>query len=305
MNTTRRSFLQRTAASTLVATSALQFPFLAKAQSPNSKLNLASIGVNGRAAENLAGVAGENIVALADVDANSLEAAAKKFTGARKYRDFRVMLEQEADKIDAVLVSTPDHTHAPAAAMALRMGKHVYCEKPLTHTVHEARVLRELAAANNCVTQMGTQIHAGENYRRVVELIQTGAIGEVREVHVWVNTDPWYSGATFQPIVHRGAGPVRRPRPVARDTRTSPCSMAPWTVAKASRCRHSLYDPGSGSCRWLPATRGPGTQHGGGLHSGSDLPPCRARRCCHVTRSSRNRASDRRQPILRPAQTQA
>jgi predicted dehydrogenase len=178
----------------------LQFPFLAKAQSPNSKLNLASIGVNGRAAENLAGVAGENIVALADVDANSLEAAAKKFTGARKYRDFRVMLEQEADKIDAVLVSTPDHTHAPAAAMALRMGKHVYCEKPLTHTVHEARVLRELAAANNCVTQMGTQIHAGENYRRVVELIQTGAIGEVREVHVWVNTDPWYSGATFQPI---------------------------------------------------------------------------------------------------------
>ncbi len=200
MNTTRRSFLKRTASSTLVAASMLRFPFIAKAQSPNSKLRIASIGVNGRAAENLAGVAGENIVALADVDANSLDGALKKFPGARPYRDFRVLLEKEADKIDAVVVSTPDHTHAPAAAMALRLGKHVYCEKPLTHTVHEARVLRELAARHKCITQLGTQIHAGDNYRRVVELIQTGAIGEVREVHVWVSTAAWYSGAQYKPI---------------------------------------------------------------------------------------------------------
>ena len=102
------------------------------------------------------------------------------------------MLEKEAEKIDAVLVSTPDHTHAPAASMALQMKKHVYCEKPLTHTIYEARRLAELAAENNLVTQMGTQIHAEENYRLVVELVQSGAIGEIREVHVWVNVD--YSG---------------------------------------------------------------------------------------------------------------
>ncbi|HAV63349.1 MAG TPA: oxidoreductase, partial [Verrucomicrobiales bacterium] len=198
MNTNRRSFLKRSAVSTFAAASALHFPFIAKAQSPNSKLNLVSIGVNGRAAENLSGVKSENIVALADVDANSLEGALKKFPGARTYRDFRVMLEKEADRIDAVIVSTPDHTHAPAAAMALRMGKHLYCEKPLTHTVHEARVLQQLAREHRCVTQMGTQIHAGGNYRRVVELIQSGAIGKVAEVHVWVNVSHSYSGGRFK-----------------------------------------------------------------------------------------------------------
>ncbi len=200
MKITRRTFFKRATGSTLAAASALQFPFIARAQSPNSKLRIASIGVNGRAAENLAGVAGENIVALADVDATSLDAALRKFAGARPYRDFRVMLEKEADQLDAVVVSTPDHSHAPAAAMALRLGKHVYCEKPLTHTVHEARVLRELAAKHKCITQMGTQIHAGDNYRRVVELIRAGAIGEVREVHVWVTTQAWYSGAQFKPV---------------------------------------------------------------------------------------------------------
>lgn len=200
MNTTRRSFLKRTASSTLVAASALHFPFIARAQSPNSKLNIVGIGTGGRAAENVKGVAGENIFALADVDSKTLEAALKLYPGAKPYRDFRVMLEKEADKIDAVVIGTPDHTHAPAAAMALRLGKHVYCEKPLTHTVHEARVLRELAAKHKCITQMGNQIHAGDNYRRVVELIQTGAIGEVREVHVWVSTAAWYSGAQYKPI---------------------------------------------------------------------------------------------------------
>jgi predicted dehydrogenase len=105
------------------------------------------------------------------------------------------MLEKEADRIDAVCVGTPDHTHAPAAAMALRMGKHVYCEKPLTHTVFEARTLANLAKEKRLITQMGNQIHAGENYRRVVELIQSGAIGKVNECHVWVTAK--YSGAKF------------------------------------------------------------------------------------------------------------
>ncbi len=198
MKTNRRAFLKQTATSTIVAASAMQFPFIARAQSPNSKLNIVSIGVNGRAAENLKGVSTENIVALVDVDSNSLEGALKLYPGARTYRDFRVMLEKEGDKIDAVVVATPDHTHAAAAAMALRLGKPVYCEKPLTHTVHEARVLQQLARENKCVTQMGTQIHAGNNYRRVVELIQSGAIGEVSQVHVWANVGSSYSGGRFK-----------------------------------------------------------------------------------------------------------
>jgi predicted dehydrogenase len=167
----------------------------AESKSPNEKLNIAAVGTMNRAGANISGTDSENIVALCDVDANLLGRAAEKYPEARQYRDFRKMLEKEADGIDAVLVGTPDHCHAPAAAMALRLGKHVYCEKPLTHTVYEARKLAELARENNLVTQMGTQIHAGDNYRRVVELIQTAAIGDVREAHVWVPVD--YSGAKF------------------------------------------------------------------------------------------------------------
>ena len=162
----------------------------AASNSSLEKLNIAALGTANRAAENISGCAGQNIVALADVDSDFLDAAGRKYKAARRYRDFRVMLEKEGDRIDAVVVATPDHTHAPAAAMALRMGKHTYCEKPLTHTVYEARILAELAAEKNLATQMGTQIHAGENYRRVVELVQSGTIGAIREAHVWV-------GATY------------------------------------------------------------------------------------------------------------
>lgn len=174
------------------------FPAVVRGRNLNSRLRLVSVGAGGRAAANLDGVASEDIVALADVDARTLESAAAKYGAERTYRDFREMLAAEADGIDGVLVGTPDHTHAPAAAMALRMGKHLYCEKPLTHTVHEARVLQQLARQNKCITQMGTQIHAGSNYRRVVELIRGGAIGDVRRVHVWVNVDGHYSGKKFQ-----------------------------------------------------------------------------------------------------------
>ncbi len=157
----------------------------APSRSPNERLNIAAVGTANRAMVDIRGVARENIIALADVDANYLGAANARFPAARTYRDFRTMLEREADKIDAVVVGTPDHTHAPAAAMALRLGKHVYCEKPLTHTVHEARVLSQLAREKKLATQLGTQIHAGENYRRVVELVQSGVIGPIREAHVW------------------------------------------------------------------------------------------------------------------------
>ncbi|MCU0878168.1 MAG: Gfo/Idh/MocA family oxidoreductase [Pirellulaceae bacterium] len=193
----RRQFLtQSAAAASALALGAYVNPAAAQeSKSPSERLRIAAVGTTGRAGGNLTDLSSQDIVALADVDAELLDKGAAKFPEARKYRDFRVMLEKEADKIDAVLVSPPDHTHAPAAAMAMRLGKHCYCEKPLTHTVFEARTLANLAKEKKLVTQMGNQIHAGDNYRRVVELLQAGAIGPVKEAHVWVTAQ--YTGAEF------------------------------------------------------------------------------------------------------------
>lgn len=152
--------------------------------SANGKLNIGVIGLAHQGAYNLNNVTSENIVALCDVDANYLAEAGTKHPGAKRYADFRQLIDQ--DDIDAIVVATPDHTHAVCTAAALRSGRHVYCEKPLTHTVSEARKITELARKSGLATQIGTQIHAGNNYRRVVELVQSGAIGPVREVHVWV-----------------------------------------------------------------------------------------------------------------------
>jgi predicted dehydrogenase len=181
--TSRRQFL-RTAAG---VTAGLAFPAPAlrlAPGSPNEKLNLGVVGVGNRGADNLAAVETENIVALCDVDERYLARAAEKFPKADRYHDFRKMLDRK--DLDAVVVSTADHTHAIITAWALRSGRHVYCEKPLTHTVYEARRVTEIATEEKRVTQLGTQIHAGSNYRRVVELIQSKAIGPVQEVHVWV-----------------------------------------------------------------------------------------------------------------------
>jgi predicted dehydrogenase len=152
--------------------------------SPNEQLDIACIGVANRAAANLGGVSSQNIVALCDVDENYLGAAGEKFPRASRYVDYREMLERE--RLDAVVVSTADHTHAPATLMALDLGLDVYCEKPLTHSVVEARRVAERARSRRAVTQMGTQIHATDNYRRVVELVQSGAIGDVHTCHAWV-----------------------------------------------------------------------------------------------------------------------
>jgi predicted dehydrogenase len=154
--------------------------------SANEKLNIGFIGTAGQAGFSIDNLKGQNIVALCDVDATNLAKAAQQFPSAQTYRDFRRLIDQKG--IDAIVVATPDHTHAVATAAALRTGRHVYCEKPLTHTVGEARAITELARRTKLVTQIGTQIHAGNNYRRVVELVQSGAIGAVREVHVWVNS---------------------------------------------------------------------------------------------------------------------
>jgi predicted dehydrogenase len=165
---------------------AFAVPAFLQAKSPNEKLNVAVIGPGGRGAAQLdAAGAMENVVAICDVDQTNLAAAAQKHPQAKTFTDFRKLLAEMEKSIDAVMVSTPDHTHAPASAMAMRMGKHCYCEKPLTHDVYEARLLAELAKEKNLVTQMGTQIHAEDNYRRVVELVRSGAIGPVTEVRAW------------------------------------------------------------------------------------------------------------------------
>lgn len=164
-----------------------------ESKSPSEKLNIGAVGVANKGRHNLDELAGQNIVALCDVDENYLHQAKERWPEARLYRDYRKMLEAEAKSIDAVVVSTADHTHAPAASVALDLGKHVYCEKPLSHTVSEARALAKLAAKNKLATQMGTQIHASDNYRRVVELVQSGAIGSVSEVHCWCNKG-WSDG---------------------------------------------------------------------------------------------------------------
>ncbi len=158
----------------------------APSKSASGKLNIACIGTANRAAADIDGVKDENIVALCDIDRSYLDRAVERFPSARTYADYRELIAQEGDKIDAVVIGTADHNHAPAAIRAIRANKHVYCEKPLTHTVHEARLIAEAAKKHGVATQLGTQIHAGDNYRRVVEIIQSGAIGDVTEAHVWV-----------------------------------------------------------------------------------------------------------------------
>ena len=176
----RRSFVLASTA----GAAAISLPRFAIAGA-NSQVRVGVIGVAGRGASNLAGIsaAGAKVVALCDVDEPRAAQARKQFPDAKFTQDFRTILDRK--DIDAVVVSTPDHTHFPAAALAMDAGLHVYCEKPLAHTVAEARILNNLAKAKKRVTQMGTQVHAENNYRRVVELIRAGAIGTVKEAHVW------------------------------------------------------------------------------------------------------------------------
>ena len=183
----RRNFLKTTGAgATVLSSGVFSGAELAASTSANEKLNIACVGTANRAAADISGVKGENIVALCDVDSNYLNRAAAEFSSARKYADYRELIDQEGDKIDAVVVATADHSHAPASLLAIRAGKHTYTEKPLAHTVFEARLIAEEAKKHGVATQLGTQIHAEPNYRRVVEAIQSGVLGKITDAHVWV-----------------------------------------------------------------------------------------------------------------------
>ena len=168
---------------------------------PSEKLNIAGIGVGGMGRANLNACKEENIVALCDVDEQYAAKTFKAFPNAVRYTDYRVMLDKQKD-IDAVVIATPDHTHAVITVAAIRAGKHVYCQKPLTHTVYEARKITEAARASNVQTQMGNQGHSSEHIRLVREWVQSGAIGDVKEVHAWtdrpIGDKPWSNFAVKQ-----------------------------------------------------------------------------------------------------------
>ena len=209
---------------------------------PN-KLNIAGIGVGGRGAAVLESVESENIVALCDVDLNRASDTIKRYPDARVYRDFRKMLDKEARNIDAVVIGTPDHIHAPAAIRAMKMGKHVYCEKPMAHTIFEAREMTRVAKEMGVVTQMGNQGHGGEGLRLYWEFIHDGAIGTVREVHVWSDRAgtadrPWWPQGIDRP---KGSVPV--PEGLDWDLWLGPARWRPYAKFPNGRGGEATYCP--------------------------------------------------------------
>ncbi len=193
-------------------------------------------------------VESQNVVALCDVNENALYASGERHPKAKRFIDYRKLYD-EANDFDAVVVSTCEHTHAFATLPALQMGKHVYCEKPLTHSVWEARVIREAAAEANVATQMGTQIHAGDNYRRVVELIQTGAIGPVRDVHVWVSR-AWGWQGSEEEAKRNGDIVTIQDRPLEAHDVPNGLHWDLWLGPAPKRPFHSVYFPGPKWYRW-------------------------------------------------------
>ena len=192
-DTSRRKFIKTSAAGAF-AFHYIPSRLLGK-DAPSNKLNIAAIGVGGMGRANLNQSDTENIVALCDVDHKYANHAFKKYPDATVYKDYRVMLEKEKDNIDAVIIATPDHTHAVITMMAMQMGKHVFCQKPLTHTVYEARKITEAARYYGVQTQMGNQGHSSEEIRQLKEWLADGVIGDVREVYAWtdrpVGGNPW------------------------------------------------------------------------------------------------------------------
>lgn len=164
-------------------------------KSPNEKIRFGCIGIGGKGESDTADAAKHgDVVAICDVDTKRLDKAGEKYTNAQKFTDFREMLDKLGKSIDAVTVSTPDHTHAVAAAMAMNMGKHCFCQKPMTHAIWEARRLGEIAREKKLATQMGNQGTAGGGLRRGAAMVKAGALGTVKEVHVWTNRPVWPQG---------------------------------------------------------------------------------------------------------------
>jgi predicted dehydrogenase len=260
----RRAFLSSSAA---LASATFAAPAFLHGRDLNSKLNIAVIGTGGRGGSNLGSVASENIVALCDVYEPSLAKAASRFPNARKTDDFRKLFDH-ANEFDAVVVSTCEHTHAFATLPALQLGKHVYCEKPLSYNIQEARVIREAAAKAKVATQMGIQIHAEQNYRRVVELVQAGAIGGVTEVHVWVGR-VWGWQPDAESAKRHGDIVFSNERPAETSPVPAGLNWDLWLGPAPERPFHNIYFPGPKWYRWWDF--GNGTMSDLGSHW-NDLP---------------------------------
>lgn len=206
------------------------------------KLNVACVGVGGRGGANLQGVSGENIVALCDVDEKNLAAAAKNFPSAATYSDWRSMMQRR--DIEAVVVSTPDHQHAVITAAALETGRHVYCEKPLTRTVHEAKMIARLAKQHpRLATQMGTQSHSSDWIRGVVEALQSGVIGEVDAVHAWSDRPIWPQGMAAPSRAEAAPDPAH----LQWDLWLGPAAYRPYNAAYHPFKWRGFWDFGTGA----------------------------------------------------------
>jgi len=213
---------------------------------PSEKLNIACIGVGGRGGTNINYLCDENIVALCDVDEERAAGRFRHFEKAPQYRDFRKMLDKEDKHIDAVMVATPDHTHAVASMMAIKMGKHVYCEKPLTRTVYEARALSEAAREAKVATQMGNQGMAFEGNRLINEWIDDGAIGAVREVHAWSDRPIHEDGLYWPQGVDRPTDTPAVPKTLDWDQWLGPAPYRPYHPTYVPFTWRGWWDFGSG-----------------------------------------------------------
>jgi predicted dehydrogenase len=208
---------------------------------PSDKLNIAGVGIGGVGRTNVNNCNSQNIVALCDVDWDYAAKTFEDYPNAKKFKDYREMLDQMGDSIDAVIVATPDHTHAIVAAQAIRMGKHVYVQKPLTHTVYESRKLKELANEYKVATQMGNQGNSGEGIRQTCEWIWDGAIGEVTEVHAWTNRPIWPQG------LERPAETPSVPPTLAWDLFIGPAKWRPYHPAYTPWNWRAWWDFGTGA----------------------------------------------------------
>jgi len=209
----------------------------------NERVALAGIGAGGKGSSDIAGArdAGAEVVGLCDVDAGRLNQAVKKYPGSKGYTDYRKLFDELGKSIDAVTVSTPDHMHFHAALRAVQMGKHTYVQKPLTHSIWEARKLANEARKAKVVTQMGNQAHAGEPIRRAVELIRSGVIGKVKEVHSWTNRPIWPQG------LEKKLTAQEVPKNMDWDLWIGPAPMRPYNSGYAPFKWRGWWDFGTGA----------------------------------------------------------
>ena len=226
----RRKVPAHVAAATIASRVSRAGPTLAAQDPARDKLNLAIVGCGGRGLDNLEGVAGENIVALCDVDERQAAKAFKMYPKAARFRDYRKLFDAMHGKIDAVVVSTPDHMHAPISLAAMELGKHVYCEKPLTWGIDEARKMARIAREKRLATQMGTQGMAGDRSRMGIEIIRSGVLGEITELHVWTDRPAgWWDQGIERPQDNQ-------PVPAGLDWNL-------WLGVAPERPYHSAYCP--------------------------------------------------------------